>query len=299
MKKITHHKISQPFLMEEIRRIADGKRNTFILRVVVEIEPTLRLVPKRFIGVAIGRALMLAMPEVVPYYQSLSSHLRDFSEEKVTADFTYGINVYHLTFLSSDRTKNLLNNEALSQTLTGVQAYCRGFRIKEFVLNPGDMPDVDSILYRMSFTKEFTAPFLQQKLGEYLHANYVKHTLLKREGHIIFKVDAKYKKNAVVLYAKIYKTAEVKESDAEFSLLMVASRRFHIQEFLVAFYGFERKKEIVRTQIEALGYYGKTPVLQNAERCVSCNDYITEIPLFGQPLVEHRCLVCSIDMEIT
>lgn len=299
MKKITHHKISQPFLMEEIRRIADSKRNTLILRVVVEIEPTLRLAPKRFIGVAIARALMLAMPEVVPHYQSLSTHLRDFSEEKGTADFTHGINVYHLTFLSSDRTKNLLNNEALSQKLNSIQEHCHGFRVKEFVLNPGDMPDVDYILYRMSFTKEFTASFLQQKLGEYLHANYVKHTLLKREGQTIFKVDTRYKKNAVVLYARIYKTPEVKESDADFSIFMVASKRFHIQEFLMACYGFERKKEIVRTQIEALGYYGKTPVLQHAERCVSCNDSISETLLFGQHLGKHRCLVCSIDMEIT
>ncbi|MFN3532646.1 MAG: B12-binding domain-containing radical SAM protein [Candidatus Brocadia sp.] len=295
IKKITQHKISQPFLAEEIRRIADSKRNTLILRVVVEIVPALRLVPKRFIGVAIARALMLAMPDVVPYYQSLSSHLRDFSEEKVTADFTHGVNVYHLAFLSNDRTKKLLNNESLSENLTGIQIYCHGFRIKEFVLNPGDMPDVHYILYRICFTKEFTASFVQQKLGEYLHANYVKHTLLKRDGHTIFKVDAKYKKNALVLYARICKTWPVKESDAGFSLLLAASKRFHIQEFLVACYGFERKREIVRTLIEALGYYGKTPVFQNVARCSSCNDSVTETFLFGQPLQEHKCLVCSIE----
>lgn len=219
---------------------------------------------------------MLAMPEVVSYYQSLFTHLRDFGEEKAAVDFTHGINVYHLAFLSNDRTKDLLNNGTLSQKLTGIQTYCRGFRIKEFVLDPGDMPDVHYILYEICFTKEFTASFLQQKLGEYLHANYVKHTLLKREGQTIFKVDTRYKKNAVVLYARIYKTQQMKEPDAEFSIFMVVSKRFHIQEFLMTCYGFGRKKEIVRTQIEALGYYGKNPVLQNVERCASCNDSISE-----------------------
>ena len=298
IRKLTHHTISQPFLMEEIRRIADSKRNKLILRVVVEIEPTLRLVAKRFIGVAIARALMLAMPGVVPYYQSLSAHLRDYGEETVTTDLTYGINVYHLAFLSDDKIKDLLNNEALSLRLNSIQEYCHGFTIKEFVLNPGNMPDVQYILYRMSFRKEFTAPFIQQKLGEYLHANYVKHTLLKREGQTIFKVDTKHKKNAVVLYARIYKTQHVKESDTEFSLFMVASKRFHVQEFLMTCYGFERKKEIVCTQIEALGYYGKNPVLQHVARCASCNDSVGETFLFGQPLAEHQCLVCSIDREI-
>lgn len=297
-KKITHHTISQPFLLEELYKIAKSKQNLLILRAVVEVEPTLRLVQKRFIGVAIARALMLAMPEVVSYYQSLFTHLRDFGEEKAAVDFTHGINVYHLAFLSNDRTKDLLNNGTLSQKLTGIQTYCRGFRIKEFVLDPGDMPDVHYILYKICFTKEFTASFLQQKLGEYLHANYVKHTLLKREGQTIFKVDTRYKKNAVVLYARIYKTQQMKEPDAEFSIFMVVSKRFHIQEFLMTCYGFGRKKEIVRTQIEALGYYGKNPVLQNVERCASCNDSISETFLFGQPFGEHRCLVCSIDRKM-
>ena len=298
IKKITHHTISQPFLLEEIRRIADSKRNKLILRVVVEIEPTLRLVPKRFIGVAIARALMLAMPEIVPHYSSLSWHLRDFTGDKATTDFAYGINVYHLTFLSNDRIKELLNHEALSQRLNGIQTYCRGFRIKEFVPDPGDMPDVHYILYRICFTKECTMSFIQQKLGEYLHANYVKHTLLKRDGQTIFKVDTKYKKNAVVLYARINKTKHPEESDEEFSLLITATKRFDIQEFLMTCYGFERKKEIVRTQIEALGYYGKNPVLQNVARCASCNDSISETLLFGQPFGEHQCLVCSIDREM-
>lgn len=297
IKRITHHKISQPFLLEELYKVVKSKQNLLILRVVVEIEPALRLVPKRFIGVGIARSLMLAMPGIVPYYQSLSSHLRDFSEEKVTADFTHGINVYHLAFLSNDRITDLLNNDILSQKLNSIQEHCRGFRIKEFVLNPGDIPDVHYILYKMCFTEEFRASFIQQKLGEYLHANYVKHTLLKRDRQTIFKVDKKYKKNAVVLYARIYKTRSMKELDEEFSLLVEASKRFDIQEFLVACYGFERKKEIVRTQIEALGYYGKIPVSQYGERCVSCNDFISETFLFGQPLGTHRCLVCSIDRE--
>lgn len=298
IRKLTQHTISQPFLMDEIRRIADDKRNKIILRVVVEIEPTMRLVAKRFIGVAIARALMLAMPEVVPYYQSLSAHLRDFGEEMVTADFAYGINVYHLAFLLNDKVKDLLNNESLSLRLSSVQEHCRGFRIKEFVLSPGNMPDVQYVLYRMSFSREFTAPFIQQKLGEYLHANYVKHTLLKRDDQTIFRVDTRHKKNAVVLYARIYKTQHAKESGAEFSIFMVASKRFHIQEFLMTCYGFERKKEIVCTQIEALGYYGKNPVLQHGARCTSCNDSIGETFLFGQPLAEHQCLVCSVDREM-
>jgi len=295
IRKLTHHTISQPFLMEEIRRIADSKRNKLLLRVVVEIEPTLRLVPKRFIGVAIARALMLAMPELVPYYQSLSAHLRDFGEETATADFTHGINVYHLAFFSNDPIKDLLNNEALSLRLNRIQEYCRGFRIKEFVLNPGNMPDVQHILYRMCFPKEFTASFLRQKLGEYLHKNYVKHTLLKRDGQAIFKVDTKHRKNAAVLYARINKAKHPEKSDEEFSLLITATKRFNIQEFLMTCYGFDRKKEIVCTQIDALGYYGKNPVSQHGVRCASCNDSVTETFLFGQPFGEHQCLICSID----
>lgn len=298
IKKLTRHTISQPFLLEELYAIAKSKQNLLTLRVVVEIEPTLRLVPKRFIGVAIARALMLGMPEVVPFYQSLSSHLRDFGEEKITADFAYGINVYHLAFLSSDKTKNLLNNDALSQRFPGIQTYCSGFRIKEFVLNPGSMPHVQYILYRMSFTKEFTMAYVQQKMGEYLHANYVKHTLLKRDGQTLFKVDTKHRKNAAILYARIYENRHVTASDAEFSLLIVASKRFHIQEFLMTCYGFERKKEIIRARIEALGYYGKIPVLQHMERCASCNNSISETSIFGQPFKDHRCLVCSVDREL-
>jgi hypothetical protein len=173
--------------------------------------------------------------------------------------------------------------------------------MKECALNPADMPDVHYILYSVRFTKEFTASFIQQKLGEYLHANYVRHTLFKRGGHTIFKVDKKHKKNAIVLYARVYNIREVKEKEldaADFSIFMLVSKRFHIQEFLITCYGFKRKKEIVRTQIEALGYYGKIPILQHVERCTSCNDPIGETYLFGKPFGEHRCLVCGIDQEM-
>src|SRR3972149_3602501 len=160
IKKITQHKISQPFLSEEIRRIADSKRNLIVLRVVAEIEPTMRLVSKRFIGVAIARALMLAMPEIVPYYHSLSGHLRDFAGDKASDDFAYGINVYHLAFLSKDKVKELLNNEALSREFTSIQGYCQGFRIKEFVVNPGDILDVKYMLYKMYFNKNWENIFM-------------------------------------------------------------------------------------------------------------------------------------------
>ena len=297
IRKLTHHTISQPFLMEEILRLAERKRNRRILRAVVEIEPTLRLVPKRFIGVAIARALMLAIPEVVPYYQSLSAHLRDFGEDESVADFTHGINVYHLAFLSDSTIKDLLNHEALSLRLNCIQAYCHGFRIKEFVLDPGGMPDVHGILYKIWFPKEFTASFIQQKLGEYLHAHYVKHTLLKRDGQTIFMVNTKHRKNAVVFHARIHKTQPTKEPDTGFSVFMAASKRFHMQEFLETCYGFERRKEIVCTQIETLGYYGKNPVLPHVARCALCGGSISETFLFGQPLGEHQCLNCSLDRK--
>ena len=297
IKKITQHKISQPFLLEELRRIADSKRNILTLRVVVEIEPTMRLVPKRLIGVAIARALMLAMPEIVPYYSSLSGYLSDFTGDKATADFTYGINVYHLAFLSKDKAKELLNNEVLSRKFNGIQGYCQGFRIKEFVVNPGDILDVKYMLYKMYFNKNFTASFIEQKAGEYLHANYVKHTLLKRDGYTIFRVDSKNKKNAAVIYSRINKIKQPKESDAEFSILMAVTRRFDIQTFLETCYGFERRREAVCTKIEALGYYGKNPVLQKNVKCTSCTDYVNETFLVGQPLRENQCLICTIDRD--
>lgn len=293
IKKLTHHTISQPFLMEEILRITASKRNKRILRAVVEIESTLRLAPKRFVGVAIARALMLAIPEVVPYYQAVSSSMQYLEEESAIADFTHGMNVYHLSFLSHDTTKKLLDNESLSLRLNRIQEHCRGFRIRECMVDPGDMPEVHGILYKICLPAEFTAPFLQQKLGAYLHANYVRHTLLKREGQTIFQVDPKHRKNAVVLYARIDKTHRTKEADTEFSLYMLASRRFRMQEFLEACYGFERRREIVRTQIEALGYYGKNPVLQQGAQCTSCHTPISEAFLFSQSSGENRCLFCS------
>ena len=294
IKKITQHKISQPFLSEEIRRIVDSKRNLIILRVVAEIEPTMRLVSKRFIGVAIARALMLAMPEIVPYYHSLSGHLRDFAGDKASDDFAYGINVYHLAFLLKERVKELLSSETTSRKLNSIQEYCRGFRLREFILDPHDMLDVKYILYKMYFTKNFSASLIEQKFGEYLRNNYVKHTLLKRSGNTIFKVDTKNKKNAVVLYARIGNTKHLNESDAEFSLLMAVTTRFDIQAFLETCYGLERRRDVVRTNIEALGYYGREVPSQSNVRCASCNDYVNETFLVGQPLMEHQCLICGI-----
>lgn len=297
IKKITQHKISQPFLLEELHRVADSKRNILTLRVVVEIEPTMRLVPKQLIGVAIARALMLAMPEIVPYYSSLFGYLSDFAGDKAAADFTYGINVYHLAFLSKDKVVELLNSEVLSKKLNTIQGYCQGFKMKEFIVNPGNILDVKYMLYKMYFNKNFTASFIEQKAGEYLHANYVKHTLLKRDGDTIFRVDSKNKKNAAVIYARINKTKQPKEADAACSILMAVTRRFDIQTFLETCYGFERRREVVCTRIEALGYYGKNPVLQKNIRCASCADSINETFLVGQPLGENQCLICTIDRD--
>ena len=66
----------------------------------------------------------------------------------------------------------------------------------------------------------------------------------------------------MVVYARINKTKQSKEADAEFSILMAVTRRFDIQTFLETCYGFEKRREAVCTKIEALGYYGKNPVLQ-------------------------------------
>ncbi|MBU6391835.1 MAG: radical SAM protein, partial [Planctomycetes bacterium] len=295
IKKITQHEISQPFLLEELHRISESKRNKLILRVVVEIEPALRLAPKRFIGVATARALMLAMPEIVPYYHTLSSHLRDFIDDKTPVDFAHGINIYHLAFLSTGKIKGLLNTAFLSQKLNSIHEHCRGFKIKEFTLDPINALDVKYILYKIYFNKDFTTPLVEQKLGAYLHAAYVKHTLLRRDGHTIFKVDMKNKKNAVVLYARINKANCLQESDAAFSIIMAVTTRFDLYSFLETCYGLERRKEAVCAKIEALGYYGRNPALQNVERCVLCNDYVNEIFIAGQPFVEKHCLVCGID----
>ena len=153
------------------------------------------------------------------------------------------------------------------------------------------------MLYKMYFNKNFTASFIEQKFGEYLHANYVKHTLLRKHGDTIFKVDTKSKKNAMVLYARINNLNRMKEADAEFSILMAVTRRFDIQTFLETCYGFERRREAVCTKIEALGYYGKNPVLQKNVRCTSCTDYVNETFLVGQPLGENQCLICTIDRD--
>ncbi|MBI5679115.1 MAG: hypothetical protein HZC52_11665 [Planctomycetes bacterium] len=89
----------------------------------------------------------------------------------------------------------------------------------------------------------------------------------------------------------------MKEPDAECSILMAVARRFDIQTFLETCYGFERRREVVCTRIEALGYYGRNPVLQKNVRCASCTDYVNETFLVGQPLGENQCLICSIDRD--
>ena len=294
IKKITHHKISPPFLLEELNRITTIKQKRMRVRTVVEIDASMHLVPKRFMGNAIARALMLAMPEITPYYYSLSGHLREIGTDKPATDLTYGINVYDLVFLLNDTTEAHLNHEALMQNTGRIQQHCRGFQIKEFT-DPHNPLDVKYILYRLSFAKMFTAPYIEQKLGEYLHANYVKHTLLKRDDRTIYKVDAKNKKNVVIIYARIDRAKPCDESEAAFSIVLVASTRFDIHSFLEACYGFERRKEIVLTNIETLGYYGKNPVVQKHLRCSSCNDYIQETALFGESLTENHCLTCSVD----
>ena len=68
---------------------------------------------------------------------------------------------------------------------------------------------------------------------------------------------------------------------------MTVTGRFDIQTFLETCYGFEKRREVVCTKIEALGYYGKNPVLQKNVRCTSCTDYVNETFLVGQPLGEN------------
>lgn len=295
IKKITQHKISPPFLREELNRITHMKQKRMRVQTVVEIDSSLHVVPKRFIGNALARALMLTMPEITPYFYSSSGHVRETDTDKPATDVTYGINVYDLAFLLNNKTEALLNHEALTQNIARIQQHCQGFQIKEFVTDPHDFPDVKYILYRVHFAKIFTASYGEQKLGEYLHANYVKHTVLKRNDRTIFKVDAKNKKNVVTIYARINRTKPGDESEAEFSIVLVVSTRFDIHAFLGTCYGFDRRKEIVRTNIEALGYYGKNPMVQKHVRCSSCNDYIQETSLFGQSLTENHCLACSVD----
>ena len=294
-KNLTQHKMQQPFLMEELQKIAQSKQNTTTLSVVVEIDASLRLVPKRFVGVALARALMLAMPEIVPYYKTLTGHLSEFLGDKSPADFIYGVNVYHLTFFSNDRTQALLSSGALSKKLSVIQDLCPGFRIREFVLNPGNEQEVKYVLYRFQFGKDFTRHLIEQKLEEYLRASYVKYTLLKRNDLTIFKVDTKNKKNAVVVYARVGKTSVLQGAEAEFSILMAVTARFDIQVFLETCYGIGRRREVICTYIEAMGYYGRHPLLQKQVKCISCNDNINETFLFGQTLEEHQCLACRIE----
>ncbi|MCF6157644.1 MAG: radical SAM protein [wastewater metagenome] len=293
-KKIIQHKASQPFLLEELHRIADRKRNILTLRVVVDIEPFQRLVQKKLIGAAIARALMLALPEIVSYYHSLSGYISE-PGDKTHDDFTHGINVYHLAFAPKDEVRELLNDNSLSRRLTQIQEQCRGFTIKEFTLDPVNTLDVKYILFRIHFPKGFSKPFIEKTLGKYLHDHYVKHTFLKRHDHAIFRVDAKQRKNAMVLYARTDIVESTEEPDTECSVLMLVSARFDIQTFLKAFYGFERKREIIRTKVEALGYYGRNHTPKNTVKCISCNSYLYETFFVGHPLMKCQCLACSID----
>jgi len=295
IQKITQHKSAPSFLMDELRQIEENKRKLFVIEAVVEVEDSLRLAPKRHIGVSIARALMLAIPEIAPYYHSLSGHLREAVEDKVTTDTVYGIDVYRLSFVSTSEAKRLATREYLSCRLDDIQQKCQGFKIREFITDSCHSPDVKYMLYRIYFDKIFTAAFIRQKLGEYFTANYVKHTLFRRGDHIVFKTDTKHKKNAVVLYARIDSTLQAEKQGAEFSLVMLVSTRFEIQPFLEICCGFGKRRESIRTKIEALGYYGKNPVLQTKVKCSSCNDSIHETLLLGRPLEKNLCLVCSID----
>ena len=150
------------------------------------------------------------------------------------------------------------------------------------------------MLYRFQFGKDFTRHLIEQKLEEYLRASYVKYTLLKRNDLTIFKVDTKNKKNAVVVYARVGKTSVLQGAEAEFSILMAVTARFDIQVFLETCYGIGRRREVICTYIEAMGYYGRHPLLQKQVKCISCNDNINETFLFGQTLEEHQCLACRI-----
>lgn len=294
-KNLTQHKMQPPFFMEELHKIARSKQNTITLSAVVEIDASLRLAPKRFVGVALARALMMAMPEIVPYYKTLSGYLSEFIGDNLPADFIYGVNVYNLTFFSKDRTQELLSSEALSRKLSVIQELCQGFRVREFVLNPGNEQEVKYVLYRFQFGKDFTRPLVEQKLEEYLRNSYVKYTLLKRNDHTIFKVDIKNKKNAVAVYARVGKTCALQGSEAAFSMVMAVTTRFDIQVFLETCYGIGRRREVICTYIEALGYYGRYPALQKQAKCICCGDNINETFLFGQPLEDRQCLVCSVE----
>ncbi len=289
INKITKHKNSEPFLLEEITQIAENKRQTCTLKVVVEIDPSMRMVSKRYIGVIVARALMLTIPEIIPYYHSVSGHLRDFI---TTSDFTSGINVYNLSFVLNTNLKSSLNEGTLSQKIKTIQKHCKEFKIKKFILDAGSPLDIKYIAYNIYFNKDFKKSFIEQKLGEYLHTNYVKHTLLRKNGQIMFRVDPKTRKHAIVIHAEINSKKQLKEP--AFSILIVVANRFDINTFLETFYGKDRRQEIVRTQIESLGYYGRKLTTQKATRCTSCGDNINEILIAGKSLIEDQCLICSI-----
>jgi len=295
IKKITQHKIIPPFFPEELKHISKNKQNKLVLRIAGEIEPEMRLIPKKFFGVYLARAIMLTIPELVPYYHSQEGHLRDFTEEKVTTDFAYGINAYNLSFLTNDTLKELLENNAFAQRIPKIQEHCNGFKIHECKLDQFNTPEVKYVLYKFYFVDDFGEYFIEQKVGRYLHNSYVRHTLFKKEDCSIFRVNEKNKKNSVVLYARIDRHGSVENGKKHFKLIMLVTSRFGIRPFLEACYGTERKREIICTKIESLGYYGKEDELTNKKKCIVCNNEIHEVHITGKASKENHCLVCSID----
>jgi len=294
-KSLTQHTTFPPFLREDIKHVADGKKNQITLRVIAEIDPVLRLIPKRFIGVAIARSLMMALPHITPYYYALSGYIGEFIDGKPAVDFAYGINIYHLSFLSNAITEEALQRETLAGKIAGIQKYCSGFSIHELIPEPTDKSDVKFILYKMQFPPDISESLIEQTLGKYLHDTYVKHTLLKRGGGIIFKVNEKSKKKASVIYARI--DASTAGHENGFQLIMLVTQRFDFRSFLAACYGFERRREIIRTKIEALGYYRRKIDLIENKKCVVCNSFIHEDTFAGKSAKENQCLVCSIDAD--
>ncbi|MCF6149279.1 MAG: radical SAM protein [Candidatus Kuenenia sp.] len=297
IKALTHHKTSSPFFIDEITQIANSKKSTLTLRIVVKIEHTMRLVPKRFIGICLARSLMMALPDITPYYHSLSGHVKEFMHETPAADFVYGINVYHLSFISNTIAKELLQKEALAQKIENIQKFCSGFIIQEFIPEPTFELNVKFILYKIQFPPDISKTHIEQRLGKYLHDIYVKHTLLKKDGCTLFKVDAKSRKKSSVMLAQINKTDSVNTTKTGFHLIMIVTDRFDFKSFLEECYGFERRREFVRTQIEALGYYGKKTTQKNGKKCIHCNNHIDEMFIAGKVLKDNTCLVCSIDSD--
>ncbi|MBM4055697.1 MAG: radical SAM protein [Planctomycetes bacterium] len=297
IKSLTHHKTNPPFFVDEITQIAHGKNNILTLQVIVEIQHTMRLVTKRFTGVCLARALMMALPDITPYYHSLSGHIRNFMDDSPAADFAYGINIYHLSFLSNAFTKKLLQRESLLQKIEDIQKYCSGFIVREIMPGPTDESDVKFILYRIQFPRDISESHIEQRLGKYLHDTYVKHTRLKKEGCALFRVDEKSRKKSSVMLAKINKNAVSGQIEEGFHLIMIVTDRFDFKSFLEECYGFERRREFVRTHIEALGYYGRKPSQKNGKKCIHCNNQINEIFIAGRVLKENYCLICGTDSD--